>query len=61
MFLTWMSMLNEKFILPQMNLRFYFNGGKHMHMDEYHTYATYSFIADIGGYLVIYILMLYIS
>ena len=35
-----------------MNLRFYFNGGKHMIMHEYHTYATYSFIADIGGYMV---------
>ena len=46
------TMVNEKFILPQMNLRFYFNGGKHMIIHEYHTYATYSFIADIGGYMV---------
>ena len=35
-----------------MTLRLYFNGGKHMIRHEYHTYETYSFIADIGGYLV---------
>ena len=35
-----------------MNFRFYFNGGEHMILHEYHTYETYSFIADIGGYLV---------
>ena len=35
-----------------MNLRLYFNGGKHMIMNEYHTYETHSFIGDIGGYMV---------
>ena len=35
-----------------MNLRFYFNGGKHIIAREYYTYQMYSFIADIGGYLV---------
>ena len=35
-----------------MNLRLNFNGGKHKIMHEYHTYETYSFIADIGGYMV---------
>ena len=35
-----------------MKLRLYFNGGKHMIRHEYHTYETYSFIADVGGYLV---------
>ena len=34
-----------------MEMRLYYNGGKHMIMHEYHTYETYSFIADIGGYL----------
>ena len=42
--------LNTSF--PQMKLRLYFNGGKHMIRHEYHTYETYSFIADVGGYLV---------
>ena len=35
-----------------MNLRLWFNGGKHMLMHEYYIYDTHSFIADIGGYLV---------
>ena len=35
-----------------MNLGLYFNGGKHIITREYYTYQVYSFIADIGGYLV---------
>ena len=36
-----------------MDIRLYFNGGKHMITHEYYTYGTYSFIPDIGGYLVV--------
>ena len=42
-----------KHFLQQMKLRLYYNGGKHMIRHEYHTYETYSFIADVGGYLVV--------
>ena len=37
----------------QMDIRLYFNGGKHMITHEYYTYGTYAFIPDIGGYLVV--------
>ena len=29
----------------------YYNGGEHILVKEYYTYAMYSFIADFGGYL----------
>ena len=41
-----------------MNLMLWFNGGKHMIMNEYYTYETHSFIGDIGGYMVMEELMI---
>ena len=35
-----------------MTLNLYYNGGEHILVKEYYTYAMYSFIADFGGYLV---------